>query len=79
MSQAVGFGSSAGGIGVSSAAMASPSTFSGWNFTAIWAISGGENHGFPYLASLPPAVAPSRRRKSVPRDADADLRAFRPE
>lgn len=30
------------------------STYSGWDFTAVWAIDGGVNGGFPYLRSTPP-------------------------
>ncbi len=57
--QTSGRSSSAGGIGESTTNMKTQSTFSGWDFTTVWAISSGVNNGYPYLlgvTDLPLAV-----------------------
>jgi hypothetical protein len=36
--------------------MKTQSTFSGWNFSTIWAINEGINNGYPYLQANPPAM-----------------------
>ena len=44
-----GQSSSAGGAGKTTTQMKTQSTFSGWDFTSTWGISGGVNNGYPYL------------------------------
>ena len=51
-----GQGTSAAGIGKSTADMKTQSTFTnaGWNFTTVWSINSSINNGYPYLASNSP-------------------------
>ena len=54
---------SACGIGRTTAQMKTPSTFTGWDFDAVWGIHPAVNNGYPYLQGFfdPP---PAQRRPS---------------
>jgi len=45
---------SAGGTGKTTAEMKTQSTFTGWDFSTIWAMASSTNSGYPYLRSNPP-------------------------
>jgi len=47
--QTSGTASSVDGTGKNTSQMKIQSTFSGWNFTSIWAINSLKNNGYPYL------------------------------
>lgn len=50
----VGVGSDDGVTGKTTAEMKLTGTFTGWNFSTIWAMGSGINSGYPYLRAVPP-------------------------
>ena len=42
----------AGGTGKTTAEMSTQSTYSGWDFSTVWGISGSSNDGYPYLQAI---------------------------
>lgn len=54
-----GEANSAGGTGESTSAMKSEGTFSGWNFSGLWVISGSYNDGYPSFEYVAPTPTPT--------------------
>lgn len=49
-----GQSASASGDGKTTSEMRQQATFTGWNFSTVWAIDSATNGGYPYLRAIPP-------------------------